>query len=203
MGFFGPSKKETWTRFAAEIGAHYQDGGTWAKDTFRYHYKNWDFDFHTFTQRHGQTTCIYTRLRVPFLVKGNLRLSIYKEGFFSSIGKLFNMQDIQINDHNFDHSFIIKGNDEAKIKQLLSNLSLKRAFLALEGANIRIDNGRGFFKDRYPEDVNALVFECNGIIKKLDKLHALFNLFQEVLDSLVRIQSIETTNPTYSFHKES
>lgn len=203
MGFFISSKKEIWAQFASEIGANYHDGGFLNKDYFSYQYKNWNFDLHTYTQSNGQYSSTYTRLRVPFITKENLQLNIYEEGFFSTFGKLFNMQDIQIHDTEFDKRFIIKGNNELKIRQLLNDTKLKQAFLTLKEANVKIDNGRSFLRDRYPENVNALVFECSGIINQLDNLHKLFTLFKLMLDGLVRIRSIETASPAFSFRKEA
>ena len=194
---FGPSKKDSWFKFATEIGANYVDGGTWSKDQFIFRYKNWDFDFHTYTQSSGKSSTTNTRLRVPFLTKDKMQFNIYEEGFFSTFGKLFNMQDIQIGNVAFNDKYIIKGNNEMKIMQLLSEPSLRRAFMVLEGANVKIDTGEGLFRKGFPEGVYMLEFTCIGIIKKNENLHSLFKLFQELLGGLVRINSIERDNPVF------
>lgn len=194
---FGSSKEESWTKFANEIGANYSDGGLWSKDQFVYKYKNWDFDFHTYTQNNGQTSSTYTKLRVPVLTKDNLQLTIFEEGFFAKIGKLFNMQDIEISNPEFNDKYIIKGNNSLKIMQLLSEPTLRNSFKSLPGANVKIDTGEGIFRKGFPQGVYVLEFSCTGVINEIEKLKALFTLFQNLLDGLVRINSIEKDNPVY------
>ena len=64
-------------------------------------------------------------MRTPFVNSDGLRFKIYRKGFFSSIGKLLKMQDIEIGDASFDDQFIIKGNNEEKVKLLLNDATLK------------------------------------------------------------------------------
>jgi hypothetical protein len=49
--------------------------------------------------------------------------------------------------------------------------------------------GEGFFGPRIPDDVDELHFEILGVIKDVERLKALFDLFVAVLDQLCRIGS--------------
>ena len=45
---------------------------------------------------------------------------LYKEGFFSKVGKAFGGQDVQVGHDDFDNAYLIKSNDEIFIKRLLN-----------------------------------------------------------------------------------
>ncbi len=129
MGFlkacFGPSKDEIWSQIASEVGGKYVDGGFWGKDVLTYKHGEWQFllDTYTVTSSTGTTTSstTYTRMRAPFVNKDGLKFKIYRENVFSSIGKFFGGQDIEIGDLFFDKTFIIKGNDAERIRQLFDD----------------------------------------------------------------------------------
>ena len=125
---FGPSKEEIWKQIANDIGGEFIDGGFWKKDLLRYKHANWELLLDTFTRSHGKSSSTYTRLRVPFLNKDGLYFKIYREGFFSGLGKFFGMQDLQIKDQRFNDSFIIKGNNQERIEQLLNDYQVKMLF---------------------------------------------------------------------------
>ncbi len=194
--FFGPSKDEIWSQIANDIGGEFIDAGFWGKDVLAYKHKDWEILLDTYTQSTGKTSTIHTRLRVPFINKNNLRFSIYKENFFSSISKFFGMQDIQIGDFNFDEKFIIKGNHENKIKYLLNNIELKKIFhKQTSSLHIEIKDDEGWFAQKYPKGVDVLCFNCIGIIKDKNTLLNLFELFAAILDRLVEINEIYNDDP--------
>jgi hypothetical protein len=56
-------------------------------------------------------------MRAPFVNKDGLYFKIYRKGIFSSIGRFFGMQDLEIGDSFFDGNFIIKGNNPKQIKR--------------------------------------------------------------------------------------
>ena len=48
-------------------------------------------------------------MRAPYINPEGFRFTIYRKGFFSGLGKLLGMQDIEIGDPEFDEAFIIQG----------------------------------------------------------------------------------------------
>lgn len=54
---------------------------------------------------------------------------------------------------------------------------------------------RKVFGPRFPEEVDELYFRATGIIKDLDRLKALYELFGEVLNSPCRIGSAYERDP--------
>jgi hypothetical protein len=99
---FGPSKDEIWSSIAKDIGGKYIDGGFWKKDVLRYRHRDWEILLDTYTQSSGSgsnhSSTTYTRMRAPFVNKDGLYFKIYRKGIFSSIGRFFGMQDLEIGD---------------------------------------------------------------------------------------------------------
>lgn len=84
----------------------------------------------------GENESNKTHLVAPW-PNGRLRCEIFPEGPLSGLRKLIGMQDIEIGSPNFDHQFIITGNDEAAIKDFLTPEAQGGLFelLKLEGDN--------------------------------------------------------------------
>ena len=196
---FGPSKDEIWGQIATDIGGEFIEGGFWGKDVFIYKHGEWKIllDTYTVTTSTGTTTTstTYTRMRAPFINKDGLYFKISREGFFSSIGKFFGMQDIEIGDPFFDKQFVIKGNNPEKIKLLLADGRIKELCQIQPRIHLRIKDDEGWFGTDFPEGVDELYFECVGVIKETARLKALFGLFCLILERLVQIDSAYEDNP--------
>ena len=199
MGFlrsiFGPSKDEIWTQIARDIGGQYEDGGFFGRDILRYRSGEWEISLDTYTVSTGKSSTTYTRMRAPFANKDGLYFKIYREGFFSSIGKFFGMQDIQIGDTYFDEGFVIKGNNEEKIRLLLNDPKLKELIQAQPDISFQIRDDEGWFGSHFPEGVDELYFQCYGVLKDEKLLKNLFDVFSVALERLVRIDSAYENDP--------
>ena len=195
---FGPPKDEIWTQLAKEMDGEFVDNGIWKNDKLSLKYKNWELLLDTF-QTSGKHKTTYTRLRVPFINRSDFRFTIYKEGFFASIGKFFGMQDIQIGDAFFDEKFIIKSNDVNKVKFLLSDNKLKKLFEKQAYVNFTVKDDKGWFHQKYPKNVTVLYFRIRGTVTNKELLHDLFQLFMAILDRLVYINAAFDKNPNFKF----
>ena len=192
---FGPSKDEIWSQIARDIKGDYIDGGFWNKDVLIYEHAEWKIVLDTYTVQTQNSSTTYTRMRAPFVNKDQLTFQIYREGFFSSIGKFFGMQDIRIGDEYFDEKFIIKSNSEYKIQKLLNSDQLKELIAKQPRINLKIKDDEGWFGPDFPEGVDELYFECVGVIKDKEVLLSLFELFTCVLNRLVQIDSAYDDDP--------
>lgn len=192
---FGPSKDEIWTKIAADIDGEFIQGGFWSKDVLIYKHGEWQILLDTYVVSTGQSSYTLTRMRAPFVNKDDLYFNISRQGFFSSIGKLFGMQDIEIGDPFFDEQFIIKGNNPEKIKLLLADKNIRELCQRQPRINFRIKDDEGRFGPDFPEGVDELYFECVGVIKETALLKSLFALFCLVLERLVRLDSAYEDDP--------
>lgn len=204
MGFlkniFGPTKKDIWGQVADEIGGQYVDNGFWKGDVLRYQSGEWEIILDTYTQSNGESSTTYTRMRAPFVNKDNLHFRIFPKHIFSGIGKFFGAQDIEIGDPYFDEKYIIKGNSEERLRELLQDSRLKEYIDLQPRISFYIEKKTGFFTKKYPTGVDVLCFQCTGVIKDVDRLKALFLLFAHTLHLLCRMDSayentIEATDP--------
>lgn len=184
MGLFGPSRKEIWEKLSAEIHAEYIEGGIWKGDKVQAHVDNWIVVLDTYTVSTGKSSITYTRMRAPFKNLEKLYFKIYREGLFSNLGKLFGMQDISVGYEKFDENFIIKSNNEIKIKQLFSYEKVRELIEAQPDISLEIKDDEGYFGDYFPKDADELYFLAPGVIKDIEQLKELFELFSEVLKEL-------------------
>ena len=192
---FGPSKDEIWTQIAADIGGEFIDGGFWGKDVLIYKHGEWQILLDTYVVSTGTSSYTVTRMRAPFVNKDDLYFKISREGFFSSIGKFFGMQDIEIGDPFFDKQFVIKGNNQEKIKLLLADGRIKELCQSQPRIHLSIKDDEGWFGTDFPEGIDELYFECVGVIKETERLKALFGLFCLILARLVQIDSAYEDDP--------
>ena len=96
-----------------EIGLSSSRAGSGRATRSRLHVGPWTITLDTYTEStRRQSHVTYTRMRAPYVNPEGFRFTIYRKGFFSDLGKLLGMQDIEVGDPEFDEAFIIKGNDE-------------------------------------------------------------------------------------------
>jgi len=194
MGWFGPSKEEVWRQLSEEIGAEFVEGGFWKGSKVQAHVGPWTVTLDMGTSdedSEGQAT----RLRAPYINPEGFRFTIYRKGFFSVLGKLLGMQDIDVGDPEFDEAFIIKGNDESKVRDLFANPKIRQMIQAQPKIRLRVKDSEGWFGPKFPENVDELHFEVVGVIKNVKRLKSLFDLFATVLDQLCRIGSAYKQEP--------
>jgi hypothetical protein len=189
------SKDEAWQLLSEEIGTEFVAGGFWKGGSkVQAHVGPWIVTLDTYKvrrhhhpYRHSHVT--YTRMRAPFINPEGFRFTIYLKGFFSHLGKLLGMQGIKVGDPDFDEAFVIKGNDEERVRDLFANPKIRKLIQAQPKIRLEVKDSEGWFGPRFPKDVDELHFEVQGVIKDVVRLKALFDLFAAVLDQLCRIAS--------------
>lgn len=212
MGFlrqlFGPSKEEIWRQLCSEIGAQYVQGGFWKGDKVQAHCGQWTITLDTYTETHHDsssssggssmshdTTTTYTRLRAPYVNKDGFRFTIYRKSIFSGLGKLLGMQDVEVGYPEFDDAFIIKGNDESKLRALFANPRIRQLIEMQPYIQLTVKDDEGWFGTHFPDGVDELYFSVQGVIKDVEQLKSLYNLFAEVLHQLCHIGSAYESDP--------
>jgi hypothetical protein len=195
MGWFGPSKDDMWRQLSQEIGADFIEGGFWKGNKVQAHVGIWTITLDIYTESTGETHVTYTRMRVPYVNPEGFRFTIYRKGFFSELGKLFGMQDIEVSDSDFDEAFIIKGTDEFRVRDLFANPQIRQMIQAQPKIRLDVKDSEGWFGPTFPEDVDELHFQVVGVMKDIERLKALFDLFAAVLDQLCRIGSAYKQEP--------
>lgn len=192
---FGPSKKEIWRLLSDQIGSEFIEGGFFSADKVIAHVKDWTVTLDTYTDSTGNSSTTYTRVRAPYINKDGFRFKIYRKGIFSEIGKAFGGQDVEVGFPEFDENFIIKGNDEQKLRTLFANSKIRQLIEFQPDIRLEIKDDEGWFAKSFPEGVDELYFCVVGVIKDIDLLKALFDLYAEVLDQMCLMGSAYKNNP--------
>jgi hypothetical protein len=196
MGWFGPSQDEVWRQLSEEIGAEFVQGGFWKGGSkVQAQVGPWTVTLDTYTVSSGHSHVTFTRMRAPYVNPEGFRFTVYRKGCFSNLGKLLGMQDIEVGDPEFDEAFNIKGNDEDRVQVLFSAPKIRQMIQDQPKIRLTVKDSEGRFGPKFPEDVDELHFQVVGVIKDVERLKALFDLFAAVLDQLCRIGSAYKQEP--------
>jgi hypothetical protein len=187
--FFGPSKRAVWQQLSADIGADFKEGRWSRGDRVEVKHGEWIITLDTFVVSTGKTTVVFTRLRAPYVNPDGFRFNIYRRGFFSDIAKKFGMQDVEVGHADLDRDFIIKGTSEAKLRALFADGKLRDLIMAQPKIHFEVRDDEGRFGPEFPGNTDELRFHVVGVIKDIERLKLLFDLFAETLDQLCRIGS--------------
>ena len=194
---FGPSRDEIWKQFAAAVGGSFNEGGFWNGSKVEATYGQWVVTLDTYTVSNGKTSVSYTRMRSPYVNPDGFHFNIYRQGFFSNLGKKLGMQDITVGYPQFDADFVIKGNDEWKLRRLFASEKIRDLISAQPDIHfsVRDDDGQFWAGRNLPPGVDELYFQAVGVIKDIARLKLLYDLFSETLDELCRMGSANENNP--------
>lgn len=187
--WFGPSKQEIWRQLSEQIGGRYIESRLLKGDRVEASHGEWTVTLDTYTVSTGKSSHVYTRLRAPYVNPGGFRFTVYRKSVFTGLGKRFGMQDIEIGDMQFDEDFVVKATDESLVRQLLSNARLRELIAQQPDINFSVKDDEGWFGPKFPEGVDELYFVAHGVIKDVDRLKLLYELFAGTLDELCRMGS--------------
>jgi hypothetical protein len=187
---FGPSQAEIWERLAREVGGDFTKGGFARPARVDVRVGEWTITLDTFSIRGA----VCTRMRAPYVNPDGFRFTVYRHGPFSDLGKLLGMQDLAIGDAEFDQRFIVKSNDEAKVRRLLND-RIRAAIMAQPSMFLEVRDDEGWFGTTFPDGVDELHFMVLGLITDLDRLKTLYGLFGDVLHELCRMGSAYEDDP--------
>jgi hypothetical protein len=187
---FGPSRKEIWRQFCAQTGSTYVPGGFAKTDKIEATHGPWTVTLDTFVVSSGKSAVIFTRMRAPYVNPDGFRFTAYRKGIFTEIGKWLGMQDVTVGHDEFDRDFVIKGNDEQKLRRLFSSQKIRDLISAQPDIHFSVEDDEGkLWGKNFPEGVDELYFQVLGVIKDIERLKLLYELFAETLDELCRMGS--------------
>lgn len=181
---FGPGRKELWQLFSEQTGSEFVAGSLLKTDKVVHRYRGWTITLDTYAVSTGKSSTTYTRIRAPFVSVGGFRFSIYRSGLFSELGMFLGFQDVEIGSEEFDKDFVVKSNCDEIVRALLSDAGLRDLILAQPRFDLKIKDDEGWFGANFPEDVDMLYFSVPGVIRDVEQLKQLFEIFSEMLNRL-------------------
>jgi hypothetical protein len=191
---FGPGREEIWRQLSDEIGARFVDGG-WKGDKVVARHGAWTVTLDIYTVSNGQSSMTFTRMRAPYFNPREFRFTIYRRGLFSGLATRFGMQDIEVHDEAFDRDFVVKGTNEAAVRELLANERIRALIAAQPRIHLSVKDDEGWFGPDFPDGVDELYFSAAGVIKDVERLKGLYELFAETLDHLCHLRQTSEQAP--------
>jgi hypothetical protein len=192
----GPSREQMWRQLCGEINGRYIEGGFWKSDKVEAAHGPWTITLDTYTVSSGESSTTYTRMRTLYVNPDGFRFTIHRKNIVSDIAQWFGAHDVEVGFKGFDRDFVIKGTSETKLLQLFAHARLRELIAAQPAIRFGVKKpGRGWFRAASPEGVDELNFEVEGIIKDVERLKALYELFAQTLDQLCQIGSASKTTP--------
>jgi hypothetical protein len=193
---FGPSQAEIWDLLAQQVGGEFKQEAWW-KTRNRVDAKvgQWTVTLDTYAVSTGKVTIVFTRLRAPYVNRDGFRFTITRANIFSPIARKLGFQDVQIGDKDFDKAFVVKSNDESRVKTFLADPALRAQLSLQPKLTLSVLDDEGFFGTTFPAGVDELKFHTAGIIKDLVRLQQLFELFAATLNRLCHIGSAYEDDP--------
>ena len=189
-----------WEEFAKEANGKFIEEFSWHSAKTEIDYKDLKIIFDNYTLWSGKYSTKMTRIIVPFNSVDSFRFKIYNSGLISQIEKIFGGQDVKIGREDFDKEFIIKANNELKIKTLLQNQKIRSIIQNQRNVHIEISDQKGIWEEKLPEKEFELSLYEDGKIEDIERLKLMLNLFKEIIDALFKMKSIEKKSTANSYY---
>ena len=192
---FGPSREEIWRLLSERIGGQYIEPSFFKSPRVEAGHGQWLITLDTYAVHTGKVTVIFTRMRAPYVNPDGFRFTVYRPGLFSGIARWFGMQDVEVGLEEFDRAFVIKGTDEGRLRQLFANGRIRELLSLQPEIHFTVKDDEGWFGTTFPDGVDELYFQVAGVIKDVERLKLLYDLFSETLDELCRMGSAYESTP--------
>jgi hypothetical protein len=77
------------------------------------------------------------------------------------------MQGLAVGDPEFDEVFVIKGNDDEKIRDLFANPKIQRMIQDQPKLRLEVRDNEGWFGPKFPQEVDKPHFRVVGVINNV------------------------------------
>ncbi len=161
-----------WKELARDVGAEYVPGGLFRSSKVVARLRGSTLTLDTYSVPSGDSSTTYTRIRAPLEIRDGFQFTVFREGLVGKIDKALGMQDLEIGIPEFDDAFVVRANDETRVRALLSNTKVRQLIQAQRSLRLSIDK------------TNELHFEQQGVIRDSERLKSLFALFDAALEQL-------------------
>jgi hypothetical protein len=164
-------KNAAWKQFASEIGGEFIKGRFLRGSKVQAKIKEWPVTLDTYSVSSGDSSETYTRIKAVFENKDGLQFTLAPRGLIAKLDKALGTKDIEMGDAEFDGKFVIRGADSPKLHALFANVNIRQMILGQRSIHLQIKG-------------NDLIFDTRGVIKDIERLKTLFELFREMLEQL-------------------
>ncbi|MFK7971651.1 MAG: DUF3137 domain-containing protein [Bacteroidia bacterium] len=199
LDLFGNHKREIWKQLAEQLNADFFRGKGFKPDWVEAYHGNWAITLDLFVV----DKMTFTRIRAPYINRDDFTFKIVREHVGHRVGKALGLQqDVEVGQERFDRDFIVKGSDERKLQMMFENPHIRELLSFEKNMQFMLRKEAPLFqKPRFPDDVNEVYYHAGTIIKDLERLHDLFELFAHTLDHLCAIGTAYKDDPDFLYYK--
>jgi hypothetical protein len=134
-------------------------------------FKEWTITLDTYSVSSGDSSTNYTRLYAPVQDMHGFTFNLLRKNIVSKIDHALGAKEIVTGDAEFDRAFAVRGNDDAKERDLFSHQRICQLYLAERALTGSLRK-------------NVLSLEIMGDIKDVERLKAFIEMFKETLVQL-------------------
>jgi hypothetical protein len=197
IDWFGKHKREVWQQLADQLQGDFIKGKGFKPDRVEAWHGNWMLTIDTW----NTDKVVFTRIRAPYVNRDDFIFKIFRKKFGHGLAKKLGMKDIAVGHPYFDQDFIIQGSDERKLKMMFDDPFIRELLSIQKHVYLELRREAPLFtKPRFPDDVNELYYQTSTIIKDLNQLHDLYDLFAETLDHLCEIGTAYEDDPDFRYY---
>ena len=167
-----------WQEFARQVGGEVVKARFFRPDTVVVKRDPWTITLDTRIESGGSpdfgatTTHIYTRLTARYVNRDGFQFSIRPTDEFSRLGKALGIR-FEVGDPDLDRRYLMKSNDEAKLRTLFANPRFSHLFRDVKyKLNLKVKGS------------NELCLEVPTRVTDPEELKSLLDLFAETLTQL-------------------
>jgi hypothetical protein len=183
--------KSVWMDLADEVKGDFIEETNGAK--VRVPMNPWTVTFETNTK--GKP---HSRILLPYDSKADFAFEIYNRNWIADAQKKFGLQDIIVGYEDFDRDFIIKGNEENKVKKLFSSEPLREMIQLQKAVRLSIHkNGALKAFGKVPAGVNILAFDEDDELNSFDRLVSLLELMRAIMSQLCELGVATNKDPNF------
>jgi len=181
---FKHHEDEMWDRLSQELGGEFVDRKGWRFDKIKINEGEWTITIDLHTHAGYKSQALFTRIRVPFVNEEGLHFKIFRQGMLDTLGAKLGVQDIQIGIEEFDKAFMIQGDDEAKVKELLSDPELRADILTEPKIHLTLRDSGDWFSEEFPDGIDELALEIENEVTDKQRLKKLYDIVARTLHHL-------------------
>ena len=188
--FCKSKEDDPWRQFSREIGAEYIESWFLGRDKVVATVKDWIIIFEKDIYFGGDDIA-YDKVFAPYVSNDGFQFNIYHKSVFSKLCKLLRMRvNMKVGYPEFEHDFIVKSNDEFKVRALLANLIIRQLIIQSVSA-----------MDSFSLNRNGLVLSFTSMgFESVARLRSFYELFEETLNCLSDMDSTyETDMPSMEY----
>jgi len=198
LDLFGKHKRFIWQELAAQLDGDFFRGRGFKPDRVEAYHGEWMIVLDTYQV----DKVIYTRIRAPYVNRDDFLFKIMRKHVGHRIRQVFGMKDIEVGHPQFDRDFMIRGNDKRKLEMMFENPKIRQLISFQPQILLQLRKEAPLFqKPKFPDHVNEVYYQVTGILKDLEQLHDLFDLFAETLDHLCAIGTAYEDYPGFLYYK--